>query len=79
MDSKALGTHLRSLARESYEEMLDFATERISNAKDEKNARVVAEALVSEISSEVAAETAAETAAEAAAQIGVEMAALRKS
>jgi hypothetical protein len=59
---------LRSVARESYQELVDFAAGQISQAKG-GDAGLAAATLVSEITSEVAAETAAETAAEAVAQM----------
>ena len=71
------GATLRLMARESYQELVDFALTQMSQLKDSKSdadARSAAATLVSEITSEVAAETAAETAAEAAAQMAVGMA-----
>lgn len=72
-ESKDQGAFLRSVARESYEELVNFASEQMSQLRDKggDSSRSAAIALVSEITSEVAAETAAETAAEAAAQIAV--------
>jgi hypothetical protein len=62
---------LRAMARENYDELVEFASQQMSQLKDKDTvgARTAAINLVAEITSEVAAETAAETAAEAAAQI----------
>jgi hypothetical protein len=70
---KEHGAFLRSIARESYEELVEFASKQMGQLKDKDpdGVRNAAVALVSEITSEVAAETAAETAAEAAAQMAV--------
>jgi hypothetical protein len=74
-ESSDQGAFLRALAREGYEELVDFATQQLGAAKalDAGGARSLAVTLVAEIMSEVAAETAAETAAEAAAQIAAQV------
>ncbi|HLA10222.1 MAG TPA: hypothetical protein VJ023_06480 [Pyrinomonadaceae bacterium] len=74
-DTKEHGAFLRSIARESYEELVEFASQQMGQLKerDAVGLRTAAITLVSEITSEVAAETAAETAAEAAAQMAVEL------
>ncbi len=70
-ESKDHGAFLRSLARESYEELVDFATQQMrqQKGKDDDASRTAAITLVSEITSEVAAETAAEAAAQIAAEV----------
>jgi hypothetical protein len=68
------GAFLRKMARESYDELVEFAFQQLNQLKatDSAGSRALASTLVSEIVSEVAAETAAETAAEAAAQIAAQ-------
>jgi hypothetical protein len=72
---KDQGAFLRSIARDSYEELVDFASQQMSQLREKGGdvSRAAATTLVAEITSEVAAETAAETAAEAAAQIAAEL------